>query len=74
MTKTWKQIKEDNGVSASNGVPANNVAGGAVAGIGIGPYGEPPGRLYRKNKKLKGRGTPSKSLRSIFASSGIDGA
>jgi hypothetical protein len=41
MEKTKKQINEE--------VPANNVGGGAVAGLGVGPDGEPG---VKKKKKL----------------------
>ena len=37
--KTFKQFNED-GVMAG-GAPTNAVGGGAVAGIGVGPQGEP---------------------------------
>ncbi|MCK5615896.1 hypothetical protein KAR91_79260 [Candidatus Pacearchaeota archaeon] len=34
-------------------LPANVASSGAIAGIGVGPQGEPPGRLPRKKKKKK---------------------
>lgn len=43
------KIKEEVPV-ASPTAPANNVGGGAVAGLGVGPQGEPP---VNKKKKLK---------------------
>jgi hypothetical protein len=36
--KVCKQLKEDAGAMGS---PANAVGGGAVAGLGVGPQGEP---------------------------------
>jgi hypothetical protein len=41
-------VKEDEG-----GLPANNVGGGNIAGVGVGPQGEPPGKLKKKTKLLK---------------------
>mgnify|MGYP003334480420 FL=1 len=35
-----KQLKED-GVGMVGGTPTNNAGGGEVAGIGVGPKGEP---------------------------------
>lgn len=35
------------------GVPANNAGGGNVAGLGVGPQGEPAGKIKTKNKMLK---------------------
>lgn len=35
------------------GLPANNVGGGKVAGLGVGPQGEPPGKIKTKKKMLK---------------------
>jgi hypothetical protein len=37
--KACKPLKEDAG--AMGGAPANAVGGGAIAGIGVGPQGEP---------------------------------
>ena len=37
--KTCKPLKEDAG--AMGGAPANAVGGGAIAGLGVGPQGEP---------------------------------
>lgn len=54
IKKSWKQIKEDlAGGSSSDGVPANNVGGGKIAGLGIGPQGQPPVKLPAKRKKTK---------------------
>lgn len=36
---------------SEDGVAANAVGGGAIAGVGIGPQGEPPGRSKLKNIK-----------------------
>lgn len=40
-----KAIKED--------VPGNAVGGGAVAGLGVGPQGEPPMKKKRVLKRFK---------------------
>lgn len=50
MRKSLKQIKED---GAGGGPPTNNVSGGHVAGLGVGPQGEPggPTSLFRKKKR-----------------------
>lgn len=47
--KTYKQFLED--------APTNCVGGGAIAGIGVGPKGEPPVRKtkYKKENELAGR-------------------
>jgi hypothetical protein len=49
-----RKIKED---MASTG-DFNGAAGGSVAGIGVGPQGEPPGTIKAIGKKKK--------LRSLF--------
>ena len=45
--KGFKKFQED------VGAPANAVGGGAIAGLGIGPQGEPgvPGKLFRRKRK-----------------------
>lgn len=40
----WRLVEED-------GVPVNNAGGGKIAGIGIGPQGEPG--VYLKKKKIR---------------------
>lgn len=40
-----KQLKEDGIVG---GTPANNVGGGSIAGLGVGPQGEPGVKKDRK--------------------------
>ena len=40
LRKALRPIKED-GVGMVGGTPVNNVGGGEVAGIGVGPKGEP---------------------------------
>jgi hypothetical protein len=51
MTYTLRQLlRHDAGVS-NNGVPANNVGGGKIDGIGVGPRPEPGGiRRRRRNR------------------------
>ncbi len=44
--KEFSMIKED---VASGGAPMNSVGGGAIAGIGVGPQGEPG--VDKKKKK-----------------------
>lgn len=46
--KTFKQFLEEDGEGAV--APVNNVGGGAIAGVGIGPQGEPG--VSPKRKKL----------------------
>lgn len=43
-----RQIDEDGEVGSTN-----NVGGGKIAGVGIGPQGEPPGKLKRNKANLK---------------------
>ena len=38
--------------------PVNNVGDGKVAGLGVGPQGEPGGRKFILNKKLMKRNKP----------------
>lgn len=44
-----KNLKEDGGMVG--GAPTNNVGGGNVAGLGVGPQGE-PGVDKKKKKKV----------------------
>lgn len=46
--KTFKQYLEEDGI-VGGGAPANSVGSGAIAGVGIGPQGEPG---VSKKKKL----------------------
>jgi hypothetical protein len=46
-----KRMNEDGGAMVG-GSPANNVGGGNVAGLGIGPQGEPGVDLKRKKKVM----------------------
>jgi hypothetical protein len=40
--KTFKQFLEEDGAAAGiGGTPTNSVGGGAIAGCGVGPQGEP---------------------------------
>ena len=36
-----------------DGVAVNNVGGGQIAAVGVGPAGEPPGKLPSKKRKKK---------------------
>jgi hypothetical protein len=50
--KTFKQYIDEMGAGAAGGAgPTNTAGGGAVAGIGVGPQGE-PGVDLRKKKKV----------------------
>lgn len=44
---TQKNIQED-GVAMIGGSPTNNVGDGAIAGLGVGPQGEPGVKKKRK--------------------------
>lgn len=44
-----KKVKEEFG-GMVGGAPANNVGGGNIAGLGIGPQGEPGVNLKKKKK------------------------
>jgi len=44
-------LHEDGEGAVAGGVPANNVGGGQIAGLGVGPKGEPGVQLPRKKKK-----------------------
>lgn len=46
--KTFKEYLQEDGV-VGGGAPANSVGSGAIAGVGIGPQGEPG---VSKKKKL----------------------
>jgi hypothetical protein len=41
----WRLVEED-------GVPVNNVGGGQIAGVGIGPQGEPGVYLKKKKRRI----------------------
>jgi hypothetical protein len=48
--KTFKQFLDEDGAAAGIGsAPANNVGGGAIAGVGVGPQGEPGVSKKRKS-------------------------
>tara|TARA_B100000287_G_scaffold335045_1_gene320448 strand:+ start:369 stop:911 length:543 start_codon:yes stop_codon:yes gene_type:complete len=47
---TWKEISPFTGADIDEDAPANAVGGGSVAGLGVGPMGE-PGVHPRKKKK-----------------------
>jgi hypothetical protein len=49
---TWKEISPFTGADMDEDAPANAVGGGSVAGLGVGPMGE-PGIDPRKKKKKK---------------------
>ena len=49
---TWKEISPFTGSEIDEDAPANKVGGGSVAGLGVGPMGE-PGVHPRKKKKKK---------------------
>ena len=49
---TWKEISPFTGSGMDEDAPANAVGGGSVAGLGVGPMGE-PGVHPRKKKKKK---------------------
>ena len=46
--KRFKDFLEEDGAAAGVGgggsMPANNVGTGNIAGVGVGPQGEPPGK------------------------------
>lgn len=46
-----KKLKED-GVSMVGGAPANVAGGGQIAGLGVGPQGEPGVKLRNKKKVM----------------------
>ena len=50
--KTFKQFNED-GVMGG-GTPTNAVGGGAIAGIGVGPQGEPGVKKKKPNPPIMG--------------------
>jgi len=45
------KLKEEGGAMVG-GAPANNVGGGNIAGLGVGPQGEPGVDLKRKKKVM----------------------
>jgi hypothetical protein len=48
--KTFKQFLEEDGEGAT--APANNVGCGAIAGVGIGPQGEPGVNMKKKKTPI----------------------
>jgi RNA polymerase sigma factor (sigma-70 family) len=69
--KEWKQkIKEDGGAAGMMGsAPANNAGGGNIAGIGIGPAGEPG--IKRKKKKTIVMGTIKRNIKENFDNNNV---
>lgn len=49
LALTEAKMNED----GEGGLPANNVGGGNIAGLGVGPQGEPAGKIKTKKKMLK---------------------
>jgi hypothetical protein len=47
-------LHEDGEGAVAAGVPANNVGGGQIAGLGVGPKGEPGINLKKKKRKTDG--------------------
>ena len=47
--KTWKEVSPFTGIEED--APTNAVGGGSVAGLGVGPMGEPGVRPRKKKKK-----------------------
>ena len=45
---TWKEISPFTGSEIDEDAPANQVGGGSVAGLGVGPMGEPGVHPRRK--------------------------
>jgi hypothetical protein len=52
-----KELKEDGGII---GAPTNNVGGGAIAGVGVGPNGEPGISIKKKKIVLRRKGQNGK--------------
>jgi len=50
--KTFKQFLEEDGEGAVNSAPVNNVGGGAIAGVGVGPQGEPGVNMKKKKSPI----------------------
>lgn len=50
--KTFKQFLEEDGEGAVSSAPANNVGGGAIAGVGVGPQGEPGINIKKKKSPI----------------------
>ena len=48
---TWKEISPFTGSEIDEDAPANQVGGGSVAGLGVGPMGEPGVHPRKKKKK-----------------------
>ena len=48
---TWKEISPFTGADIDEDAPANAVGGGSVAGLGVGPMGEPGVHPRKKKKK-----------------------
>jgi len=59
MVKTFKKFVEDGGggagggAGAAAGAPTNNAGGGQIAGIGVGPHGEPGVDPNKERKRRK---------------------
>ena len=53
MTLTWKEVNVFTGREIEEDAPGNSAGAGNVAGIGVGPKGEPGVNLKKKKKKKK---------------------
>ena len=51
MTRTWKEVNVFTGREIEEDAPGNSAGAGNVAGIGVGPKGEPGVKLKKKKKK-----------------------
>ena len=52
MTAKWKEVSAYTGQPIEEDMPTNAAGRGAVAGIGVGPDGEPGYNPRKKKKKL----------------------
>ena len=66
---------DDKGMLVQEDVPANNVGGGNIAGVGVGPAGEPgivgQGFEKRKKKKTIVMGTLKRNIKENFDNNNI---
>lgn len=50
--KTFKQFLEEDGEGAVSSGPANGVGPGKIAGVGVGPQGEPGVNMKKKKTPI----------------------
>lgn len=62
---------DDNGILVQEDAPANNVGGGNIAGVGVGPAGEPGIMPKKKKKKTIIMGMLKRNIKENFDNNNV---